>query len=1150
MSDKDGAINNCYTLYFNDERLTHTQQGKKFPNNYIRTTKYTLLTFVPKNLFEQFRRLSNFYFLCVLIIQLVPQISPLLPLTSILPLSFVLIITATKEALEDYRRYQSDKKSNKEIYSVVKEGSLQSIYSQDIKVGDIIKIPNGQQIPSDLVLLSSSHENGLCYVETSNLDGETNLKVRKSLTETNQYQTPQEISQLRGSIVYESPNERLYRFNGRMVLQGNDSNIFSINHTMFLQRGSQLRNTKFIYGVCVYAGIDTKLFLNQQPPPSKFSTVEKLLNQLILFVFLFQIIICLLCAVASSYYDVHVASLIMYLGESQYETATYAVRNFFTYFILFNTMIPISLWVTLEMVKVGQAKFMEWDKDMTSIVPVYNPTTGIENEVEKGCRAKTSNLNEDLGRIQHIFSDKTGTLTENIMKFCKCSIGMDIYDEKENPGSLATALDTKLNTLSTKYQGIQSFLRVLCLCHTVVSEIEESSGNITYQSQSPDELALVNTASNNGYVFLDRKTDEILVREGGVNVSYQLLAVLEFSSARRRMSVIVRTPEGTIKLLTKGADMAITCRLAQTETSRDRNSVRNETFNFLKTFSRDGLRTLMLAERDLSQEEYDEWKESFFQANTSIENREEKVEAVCELIEKDLNLIGTTAIEDKLQNQVPETINYFLNAGLHIWVLTGDKQETAVNIGYSCRLFDPSMELIFLNTETSEECGQILDRYIALLPPETDIQDFSGVHNEGIKGGHGFQSNRSANPLESFNPATLVSGSAVKAQIIQVPEIIIPTLSNEYGLVVDGHTLSFALQDHKDKFLRLGRACKSVICCRVTPLQKALVVRVVKEAEKKISLAIGDGANDVSMIQESHVGVGIIGKEGTQAARASDYSIHQFAHLKRLLCVHGRYSYIRVSGLIQYSFYKNMSFTLCLLWYSFTNCFTGQTLFDSWIITFYNILFTSLPPFFYGLFEKDVDEESILENPMLYKNLQKREVLSKRSFLIWNLAGLWHSLVIFFGTKFLFSNDVMDASGHTAGIWTLGTIVATTSILTVNFRMSIEIKTWNIFNLFGILISLLAYFIMVMLYAFFLPLNANMYDIFTMELQIISYHLLILILVFVALIPDFIVKYYSRQYYPKDVQIFRERKNIKEIPMKEFITSENSTNYQRSIHQA
>lgn len=350
------------------------------------------------------------------------------------------------------------------------------------------------------------------YPETANLDGETNLKVRKALEATLVCQDVEDLAQLKGVIQCETPNERLYRYNGRLVMEGKDKNVYSLNHTMFLQRGAQLRNSKYCYGVCVYAGVDTKLFLNQQPPPSKFSTVERALNRFILFVFLVQILICLACAIASGFFEDSVGSTIPYLGESGYSVPVYGLRNFFTYFVLFNTMIPISLWVTLELIRVGQAKFMEWDENMRG------HADGIDST---GCKAKTSNLNEDLGRIQHIFSDKTGTLTENTMNFCKCSVRMDSYDEKNKPGGLIATLEYP-TTPDDTVNAIADFLRILAVCHTVVSEVDQETGDITYQSQSPDETALVDTARNNGYVFVRRKAEEIIVRERGMILNSQL----------------------------------------------------------------------------------------------------------------------------------------------------------------------------------------------------------------------------------------------------------------------------------------------------------------------------------------------------------------------------------------------------------------------------------------------------------------------------------------------------------------------------------------------------------------------------------------------------------------------------------------------------
>lgn len=280
-------------------------------------------------------------------------------------------------------------------------------------------------------------------------------------------QDASDLSELKASIQCEAPNERLYRFNGRLIVEGKEKQVFSLNHTMFLQRGAQLRNTKYCYGVCVYAGVDTKLFLNQQPPPSKFSTVERILNKFILFVFVCQILICLACAIGSALFAA-TSDHTSYLGELEYTIPVYALTNFFTYFVLFNTMIPISLWVTLELVRVGQAKFMEWDELMGA--------DGVHED--SSCKAKTSNLNEDLGRIQHIFSDKTGTLTENMMNFCKCSVRMNVFDEKNSPGSLMSTIEYPTTSDETAAE-VTDFLRILALCHTVVSEVNaETGGNL------------------------------------------------------------------------------------------------------------------------------------------------------------------------------------------------------------------------------------------------------------------------------------------------------------------------------------------------------------------------------------------------------------------------------------------------------------------------------------------------------------------------------------------------------------------------------------------------------------------------------------------------------------------------------------------------
>ena len=427
-----------------------------------------------------------------------------------------------------------------------------------------------------------------------------------------------------------------------------------------------------------------------------------------------------------------------------------------------------------------------------------------------------------------------------------------------------------------------------------------------YQAQSPDEAALCNAARVNQFTFLSRRTSSITISEMGTEVTYELLNMLEFTSDRARMSVVVKSPQGKILVYSKGADSRM---LPLLKDDTDRSLLR-KTREHIDLFSKEGLRTLIVGKRELSSDEYEEWSNEYNIANAAIVDRTEAVAAVSAKIERKLDLLGCTAIEDKLQDGVPDTIKYLLESGIKVWIITGDKQETAINIGFSTNLLKKNMPLVKINASTDEECKTLL--------------------SEAITGHVG--------------------------------------LSPEIGLVIDGASLIFAIANHKDLLLKLSTIASSVVCCRVTPLQKAQIVSLVKDSSKDTCLAIGDGANDVSMIQAAHIGIGIYGKEGTQAARASDYAIQQFSHLRILLAHHGRYSLKRNAGLIQMSFYKNMAFFLTQFWFAFWNGYTAQTLYDDYITTAYNIIITSAPPFFYAIFEKDIPEKVIDKVKIFVKN--------------------------------------------------------------------------------------------------------------------------------------------------------------------------------------
>ncbi|OON18542.1 phospholipid-translocating P-type ATPase, flippase, partial [Opisthorchis viverrini] len=704
---------------------------------------------------------------------------------------------------------------------------------KDLMVGDLVKVCNNQEIPADLVLLASSEPQAMCYIETSNLDGETNLKLRQGLPQTADLLTAGSLGAYRGWVECELPNRKLEEFVG--VLRAFDGVRYPLKPNQLLIRGASLKNTKWVFGLAVYTGKESKVMLNSTSRPLKQSTVERQTNTYILFLFGVLLFLTLFTFFANLVWTRWNEPTMWYLdGKVTDASALRIVLDLITCLILYNTVIPISLPVMLEVVRFIQALYINWDLDM------YDPDT------DTPAMARTSNLNEELGQVRYLFSDKTGTLTRNVMEFKRCSIGGVMYgnDTEDSNAMNDRAL---LKRLKANDPLAKHFFTVLALCHTVVPDahLEDPELPLTYQASSPDEAALVKAARALGFVFTTRTPSGVSIRVDGKELHYEVLQVLEFTSFRKRMGVVVRDPRGRILVLVKGADTVIFERLAKN------CQYQEATLEHLEIFARTGLRTLCIASAEVSSEFHAGWSKEYYAASTAIDRREERLEQVAEAIEKNLHLLGATAIEDKLQEGVPETIANLIQAGISVWVLTGDKQETAINIGYSCRLLSPVLDLLTVNTESLDETRTKLRELVELFGPNLRSE-------------------------------------------------------NDVALIVDGHTLEFALScECRKDFVEVALSCRSVICCRVSPWQKAELVRLVRTSVKDaVTLAIGDGANDVGMIQAAHVGVGISGMEGRQAACASDYAIAQFRFLNKLLLVHGAWNYNRLTKLILYSFYK------------------------------------------------------------------------------------------------------------------------------------------------------------------------------------------------------------------------------------------------------
>ncbi|XP_037782447.1 probable phospholipid-transporting ATPase IM isoform X5 [Penaeus monodon] len=1022
-----------------------------YAKNYIKTSKYTLLNFIPYNLFEQFQRLANFYFLCLLVLQLIPVISSLTPVTTAVPLIGVLMVTGIKDAYDDFQRHRSDNQVNRRKSYVLRNGQLAEEMWSKVEVGDVIRMENNQFVAADVLLLSTSEPNGLCYIETSELDGETNLKSKQCLPETEDFgQDVGRIGSFQGEIRCEPPNNQLNKFDGTLYW---DNQAHSLDNDKILLRGCILRNTQWCYGVVIFAGKDTKLMMNSGKTKFKRTSIDRLLNFIILGIVFFLLSMCLFCTVACGIWETLTGQHFrIYLPwdslvppEPAGGAAVIALLVFFSYAIVLNTVVPISLYVSVEVIRLCQSFLINWD-----VALCYAPT-GVH------AKARTTTLNEELGQIEYIFSDKTGTLTQNIMTFNKCSIAGrsfgDIIDPRTGESleinEYTRSVDLSHNpyhessfkfydhaltdALDANDPSCELFFRLLALCHTVMSE--DNNGKLEYQAQSPDEAALVSAARNFGFVFLSRTPNSITISAKGTEEVYELLCILDFNNVRKRMSVILKR-DGKIRLYCKGADSIIYERLKDGQ-----ESLKYHTQEHLNKFAGEGLRTLCLAYKDLDGEYFQDWKARHHEAAISLDRREEKLDAIYEEIEKDLILLGATAIEDKLQDGVPQTIANLAVAGIKIWVLTGDKQETAINIGYSCQLLTDDMLDIF-----------IIDAHTA-----SEVEDQLKKYREEIR-----NVNATSQPQTNLSVVTFSDEGVGQDTLSDAGEP-----NGGFALVINGHSLVWALSPKFEQlFLEVASQCKSVICCRVTPLQKALVVDLVKRYKKAVTLAVGDGANDVSMIKTAHIGVGISGQEGLQAVLASDYSVAQFRFLERLLLVHGRWSYYRMCKFLRYFFYKNFAFTLCHFWFAFFVAFSAQTLFDPMFISVYNLFYTSMPVLALGIFEQDVNAVNSIKFPRLYGPGLSNALFNKREFFRSALHGFLTSCVLFFIPFGAYYNG-MDQDGRSmADQQTFGSVVATILVIVVTVQICLDTSYWTMFNHITIWGSLIFYFLLQYFYNF------------------------------------------------------------------------------------
>lgn len=1116
-------------VYCNDPDNPEAVQVRN-RRNYVSTTKYTAVNFIPKSLFEQFRRVANIYFLVVACVSFSP-LAPYNALSVLAPLMLVIGATMAKEGVEDWRRRKQDiEANNRKVKAYGRNYTFHETRWKKLRVGDLVKVYKDEYFPADLVLLSSSYEDGICYVETMNLDGETNLKLKHALDVTASLSDENSFQHFKAMIKCEDPNEDLYSFVGTLYYDGQQ---YPLSLQQFLLRDSKLRNTEFIYGVVVFTGHDTKVMQNATDPPSKRSKIERRMDKIIYILFSSLILISFTGSIFFGIWtkkDIHGGKFDRWYLRPDDTTVFYdpvraplaAFFHFLTGLMLYGYLIPISLYVSIEIVKVLQSIFINQDQDM------------YYEETDKPAHARTSNLNEELGQVDTILSDKTGTLTCNSMEFVKCSIAGVNYGRGMTEVERALAkrrrdgqpeIDDASSYLPQHHSGdvrsgksikgfnfqderimngqwvnephsdvIQKFFRVLAICHTAIPDVNKESGEISYEAESPDEAAFVIAAGELGFEFFERTQTRISLHELDpvnkemIDRSYKLLHVLEFSSARKRMSVIVKNVENQLLLLCKGADSVMFERL-----SDKGRSFEAKTKEHINQYAEAGLRTLVIAYRELGEEEYKKWEEKFLEAKTSVTaDRDVLVDAAADKIERDLILLGATAVEDKLQKGVPDCIDKLGKAGIKIWVLTGDKMETAINIGYACGLLRQGMKQIVVSLDNPE---------MDALEKQGDKEAIAKASSESM--------------TRQIQEGQFQLRSAKES-------------SATFSLIIDGKSLTFALSNLlENSFLDLALSCASVICCRSSPKQKALVTRLVKVGTGNTTLAIGDGANDVGMLQEADIGVGISGVEGMQAAMSSDFAIAQFRFLERLLLVHGHWCYRRIAMMICYFFYKNITFGLTLFWFEAYASFSGQPAYNDWYMSFYNVFFTSLPVIALGVFDQDVSARLCLKYPLLYQEGVENVLFSWPRILGWMFNGVISSMIIFYFTTNSTTLQAFRRDGHVVDYDVLGVTIYTCVVWVVNCQMAISINYFTWIQHFFIWGSIAFWYTFLVIYGSLPPtFSTTAYRVLVEACAPSPFYWLATLLVVVStLLPYFSYRAFQTRFHPMYHDIIQMRRS-------------------------
>ncbi|KAK1442221.1 putative phospholipid-transporting ATPase [Babesia gibsoni] len=1063
-------------------------KGGSIPRNFtwngMKNTKYNVFTFLPYVLYEQFKIFMNLFYLLISLSQLIPDLAVESAITYFGPLTLVLFVSLLKEGCDDYKRYLRDREANSQKYDILTEKGIKEVNAEKITVGTIVKLKKNQRVPADMILLRSSEANGCSFVRTEQLDGETDWKLKKAVHTTQILESEHDIFKLNAVCSCEPPRQEIYSFRGRITFfrdishmavnevkarENDDAEDYGNNVPADTDRStlpsgvermpSTLEEGKHgvpplnlpsypsssdakssdddirvdvvveplsvdnalwmntivaagsVYGLVIYIGKEVRASLNARRARYKIGCFDWEVNLMTKVLFSILLIMSFAMVLLGGFVGRWYIWLVKFL-------------------LLFSTVIPISLRINLDIAKFTYSRAMTLDNEIPGTVP------------------RTTLIPEELGRIGYLLTDKTGTLTQNVMNLDRIHIGRALFQlddldtirqlvekhfteyskslsldssmEKQSyEGSVKSGVSGRMSRMTsqaTSSQGSSSggsapltrrttqkaftqsllltlsqnndietklcmALLSLAICHSV-TPIADKEDKLEFQASSPDEIAMVTFARMCNVELRERdETRMMLCVAGKIILTYNILMVFPFSSETKRMGIIVEEEESRNKFFfCKGAESALV-KLLQ---ARGSVWLNEECDNMARL----GLRTLVFGYRQLPDGEFSTFKARYNDARLSLNDREEKIKRVVATIERDLILVALSGVQDNLQPHVRSTLEALRHAGIKIWMLTGDKVDTAKCIAISAGIKDKSHSLCQITSENTKGTDDIKQR------------------------------------LENFSMG--------------------PTSTM---LVVDGSVIDVSIKEFPKFFIMVASMAPAVLCCRCTPFTKAELVRLIKQHTNKRTCAIGDGGNDVPMIMEADVGIGIVGKEGLQASLSADYSIHRFHYIKRIILWHGRNSYKNSASLTHFIIHRGMIIAVMQAIFSAMYFYIPLAFFQGWLQIGFSTYYTMLPLYCLVL-DYEMEESVVFLFPELYQTLHTGRVMSVKTFLMWVWISVFQGAILMIGAIVLFENSMLS----------LVSIACTSLFVLELLNVFTELHTYHPLTLTSMICTAVVYF--------------------------------------------------------------------------------------------